>query len=36
MPKCKKCDSENTEQVLDLLGEGKLYQCIECKTVFTQ
>ena len=36
MPKCKECESEKIELVLEILGEGKLYQCKECKTIFVK
>ena len=36
MVKCTKCELENIEEILDLLGEGKLYQCNECMKVFVK
>ena len=36
MTKCPKCKKENIEEVLDLVGEGKMYQCNECMKVFVK
>ena len=36
--KCPKCEKENAEEILELVGEPiqRLYQCNECMKIFVK